>query len=388
MTVDHVSSINMSRVLQMLYTHGQICRPDISAALKMDRSTVSKMVSVLADRSLIQLLDKGDSTPRGGRKPVYLELNHHIGYVIGVELQTDYWVAVMVNLRGEVLHAITGELPPESSIQYTVEQIATAIQRYIQSMESLLLGMVVSVPGIVNPSRGEILRSNPLNIDQPINITTILSERFGVPVLVENDAKSCCWAELFRRRNATVDNFLCVLMEFRRTRMAGAQLKGIGVGLGIVIDGRVHYGPNYSAGEFQSVFCKSPHSTQFSISDADAQRISEDREIFERAFRELSVNVSLLINVFNLSEVVVVGDMLGKENTYGAILQQAIQENWPHDTPATCSVTFTGLGHDTVAFGAACMFIQRLFSVPRYDAQRENHMCGIDLLNTVYPVLG
>jgi len=388
MTIDRVSSINVSRVLHMFYTHGPVCRPDISRMLGVDRSTVTKIVSSLVDRSLVQLLDKRDSTPRGGRKAVFLDFNYDIGHVVGIELQTDSWFAVVVSLRGTVLRTFSGELTNAQGIEPAVQQIAQQLQDSIRSLQITLLGIVVSVPGIVTPHKGQIIRSNPLNIDEPVDITATLRPYFGVPVLVENDANSCCWAELFRRRENAPNDFLCVLVEFRRTKLSDFSHHGIGVGLGIVVDKTVRYGPHHSAGEFQSVFCNSPHSTQFSISDEDAERITESDEVLDRTFHEFALNASLLVNVFDLSEVVVVGDLARKKDSYGAMLQHAIKENWPYDSPPQCAVTFTELGRETVAFGAACMFIQRLFTVPSHDSDQKHQPCGIDLLNSIYQCSG
>ncbi|GAB6090222.1 ROK family protein [Spirochaeta dissipatitropha] len=387
MTVDRVSSINMSRILQMLYNKGTICRPDIAQELRLDRSTVSKMINSLVDRSVIRLLEKGDSTPKGGRKPVFLELNYDLGHVIGIELQTDFWYMVIVNLKGEILFSLAGEHAFESTIDSVIEVIALQAREASKDMDSPLLGVVVSVPGIVKPLEGIVLLSNPLNIYAPVNVASMMNRYFDVPVLIENDANSCCWAELFRQRRDTPDNFLCVLVEFRRTRIGQEEQQGIGVGLGIVINQHVHYGSSFSAGEFQSVFAYGNHSTQFSISDEEAARVSRDDDVLSRVFGEFSDNAALLVNVFNLSEIVIIGDLLHKKEEFTEMMRAAIQAKWPYDTVVDCTVRFADLGRETVAFGAACMFMQRLFSVPRYNSEGDLYPCGVDLLSHVHPLL-
>lgn len=383
MTVDRVSSINMSRILQMLYNKGTICRPDIAQELKLDRSTVSKMINSLVDRSVIHLLDKGDSTPKGGRKPVFLDLNYDLGHVIGIELQTDFWYMVIINLKGDILFSLAGEHSTESTIESVIELVSGHAREASANLSSPLLGVVASAPGIIKPHEGIVMVSNPLNIVSPVNVSAIMKRYFDVPVLLENDANSCCWAELFRRRANVPDDFLCVLVEFRRTRFGQGEHHGLGVGLGIVLNKHVHYGSTSSAGEFQSVFCERPHSTQFSISDEEAERISHDDEVLERTFREFAVNASLIVNVFNLSEIVIVGDISMRKNQFTEIMQEAIQTNWPYDTEASCKVCFTDLGRETVAFGAACMFIQRLFSVPSFNSSSDLYPRGFDLLGQI-----
>jgi predicted NBD/HSP70 family sugar kinase len=385
MTVDRVSSINMSRILHMIYKRGAVCRPDISKELGLDRSTVSKMISTLGEKNVIKLLDKGDSTLKGGRKPIYLDIDYNIGHVIGIEIQTDFWCGVILNLKGDIVKSYFERINKDLSLIAALEEVVFKLKESSMALISPLLGVVVSLPGIINPEKGIMYRSNPLDIHEPINLRKIIEPYFQVPILIENDANCCCWAELFNRRESIVQNFICVLVEFRRTRFGEIAHHGVGVGLGLVLNHQVHYGSNFSAGEFQSVFCNGPHSTQFSISDEDAQRILTDDSVLVRVFNEFAVNVSLLVNVFSLDELVVVGALGDRKELFDGILKEAIQTNWPYDTNATCKVKFTDLGHETVAYGAACMFIQKLFSIPNYDNSSVYCQSGFDLLNQVHP---
>ncbi|KGE72760.1 ROK family transcriptional regulator [Spirochaeta lutea] len=384
MTIDKVSSFNISRVLNCLYHQQPISRIEISRQIGLDRSTVSKIMYTLDDYNIVEPADKGVSTPRGGRRPDFLQLNNKIGFVIGMEVQTDRWFAVGVTIDGSILFTLSETLTEENtSLQQVIEQAMQRLTARCAELPMKPMGVVVTLPGIIDPFQGIILRSNPLNIDETLDLKPIITRYFDVPVLVENDANSCCWGELFKDKLEAAENFLSVLVELRRTRISGAPLQGIGVGLGIVLNKHVHYGKNFSAGEFQSVFCKTFHSTQFSISDEEAAKMVSDEAVLVKTFEELAINLSLLVNTFNLSQVIILGDLSPHRENLSKILQDKIQENWSYDTPAACEVRFTDLGRETVAFGAACMFIERLFSVPTISNTQQAYACGFDLLKTV-----
>lgn len=386
MTIDRVSTINASRVINALYQRGVVSRPELSAALGMDRSTVSKIITTLADRRIITIGAKGSSTSRGGRRPEFLDINHRLGHVVGIELQTDRWFATGIDLRGDTLFALSG-LVPEALERATdvLGDVAGQVAAVVARQSLPCLGAVVAMPGIIDPYAGRIVRSNPLNVFEPLDIEPTIRMALDVPVLVENDANACCWGELFRRRELAEPNFASVLIELRRTRLGERTAGGIGVGIGIVIDRHVHYGAGFSAGEFQSVFHDARGTSQFALDEDEARRIVSDDQILTRVFRELSRNLALLANTMALSEVVLVGDLARYRTTFGAILEEAIQENWSYDTQAQCSVRFTDFGRETVAFGAASMFVERLFGVPEYGRQTRDYLTGLDLLDSVYP---
>ena len=385
MTLDRLSSINVSRVLQAIYQRGTCSRPELSVDLNMDRSTVSKIVGSLADRGIVEIGAKGSSTARGGRRPSFISLNRSAGHVIGIELQTDGWYAVGTDLDGDILFALSGPVAEdEQDALDVIEEVAAQLKPISDRQSIPLLGVVVAMPGIIDPYQATIVQSNPLNIHAPTSIVPPLQKHLPVPVVAENDANACCWGEIFQNRNEVSDNFLCVLVELRRTHLGARRNAGIGVGLGIVIEQHVHYGRDFSAGEFQSVFWNRRSTSQFNLTEEETLHITDDVELLSRVFTELSRNLAVMVNTFNLSEIVIVGDLSAHRERFTDILRFEINDNWSYDTRATCAVRFTDLGRETVAFGAASMFVERLFTVPD---QRQTHRypAGIDLFDIVLP---
>jgi len=73
-----------------------------------------------------------------------------------------------------------------------------------------------------------------------------------------------------------------VLGEFRKGRANRSSYWGIAVGFGFVINGKVHYGTDFSAGEFQSILWAESNQGQFSISDEASRTIRRDPKVLRK----------------------------------------------------------------------------------------------------------
>ena len=153
-----------------------------------------------------------------------------------------------------------------------------------------------------------------------------------------------------------------MLVEFRDLHDRGRIHERTGVGMGIVIGGRVHYGRDFSAGEFRSVFRTPDNQGQFSLSEEEAFRLEEDPAVLARFFRELSRNIAMLVNTFNLDHVFLGGDIERYEREFEPVLAEEIQFNWPYPGDVQCAIRFSSLGEKAVAYGAAGMVLHRLFA--------------------------
>jgi len=123
------------------------------------------------------------------------------------------------------------------------EQIATAVVDAVQQLngdrEVAAAGGVsavgVGVPGLVD--RNGTLRfapNLPGVVEYPVQET--LTQRLGIPVVVDNDANCATWCEF--RMGAASDSHDAVLVTL-----------GTGIGAGIVTNGRLHRGAHGFAGE-------------------------------------------------------------------------------------------------------------------------------------------
>jgi predicted NBD/HSP70 family sugar kinase len=101
------------------------------------------------------------------------------------------------------------------------------------------VGITVAVPGLVEEASGTVVFAPNLGW-QGIPVAHELEARLGVPVLVENESNLAALAEHWTGAAVGIDDFVCVFGE-------------VGVGGGVVLDGRLFRGTHGFGGEFGHV---------------------------------------------------------------------------------------------------------------------------------------
>lgn len=355
--------MNRSRILRAIWYHPNTSRVDAAARLGLDKSTVSSIVSELIDGGLIREAAEGDASPQGGRRPVYLELNAEYGYVLGIELQPEFFRAVLVDLSGTALREWADERPRDDrSFEDYLITLLEEVLDAVRPWRDRLLGIGIAVGGLIDSMRNVINRSIPMKIDAAYDVQTRIADRFDLPISVENDANACAWGELIANRGHPVHDFLYVLVQLGHAVHREHCYGGIGVGIGVAINGTLYPGSRFTAGEFRSVFWNQRSTGQFSLSAEEAARVTVDRAPRRRLFRELAQNLALLVNVFGLDHLFIGGDVMRYQDELTPLIHAEIRNNWPYETEVDCAIRYSSYGHRAVVVGAAAMMLDRLFS--------------------------
>ncbi len=356
--------MNRSRVLRAIWRTPLLSRVDTAALLGLDKSTVSSVVNELVETGIIEEVAQGDASRQGGRRPVLLRINPRHGSVLGMELQPGFYRAAHCDLLGRVLRTWTEDRRREDEGRGFTTFLLTIIEELLVDLgddRRSLLGIGVAMGGLVNSIRNEVAGSIPMKLKQ-YDFQREVSDRTDVPVVAENDANAAAWGELTFHRSTDIHDFLYVLVQMRSSDAGRHLYGGIGVGIGVVINGTLYPGANFTAGEFRSAFYNHQGSGQFSLTDEEAARVAVDATMRERFFRELARNIAVVINVMNLDHLFIGGDILQYRHELETILQEEIERNWPYETPVRCEICFSTFGENAVVYGAAGMMLDRLFS--------------------------
>ncbi len=361
------SPLNLFRVLRAIWTTPGISRSGLSTTLRLDKSTITKIVADLLQKDIVVESAEGDASEKGGRRPVFLGVRRDFGCVVGLEIQTEQYTAVAVDLEGRILYSRSEPLTPDGKpIPSVFLDIMSEVSLDLERKGLEPLGIGVGVSGIVDSANGVIQQSIPLGISTPVEFYSSGARLLGKPLSIDNDANCCCWAELVRNRAVRPREFLFLLGEFRKERVGDVNGAGVSVGLGLVIGGRVHLGASCSAGEFRSVFRTSETRSQFSLPDETMRRAAHDEAAFREVAREIGRNVALLVNTLDLSHVFIGGSVEKHRSILIPILEEEVQKNWPYGKkPLT--IEMSELGELIVAYGAASMVLEEMFSLPEIE---------------------
>ncbi|HHU35851.1 MAG TPA: ROK family transcriptional regulator [Treponema sp.] len=380
-------SINTSRVLRTIWQNPDVSRIKVAEMLGLDRSTVTKIIQSVLERDIVLTAGKREKQSGVGRRQVSLRVNTDIGVVLGLEIQTSHYRVVVTTIYGEVLHSFFGkfEANHENLITHAVSLINTA-KKFIDDKNLFLLGIGIGVPGIVDPYTGIIIRSNPLNIQEPFDLKKELILHFDEYVFIENDANCCCWGELAFHPESRERNFLTVLGEFRYVVEGSKELRGLAMGLGLVVRERVLHGDHFTAGEYRSVYATS-QTGQFIVPWSELCHIPEDKKILEDVYRELTTNLAFLVNTIDLTKIVFAGDIVDHPGNIKELMSKAIEDSWVYDLDRNFIIGFSEFGENSVSIGAAGLFIEKLFSVPDM-ADRFQELVGYDLYEYILTLKG
>ena len=379
--------INSSRILQHVRLNRGKSRISISEELELDRSTITKVMRQLIECGLVRTTGKYREKPGAGRMATGLEINPGFALVLGIEVQTEFFRTVLVDLDGTILES--GQTPYVLERASLADQLLGIIdaERLKAAAHGLpLAGVGIGLSGIVDAYEGIIINSNPLGITEPLGLKEALEGRCPEPVFVENDANCCCWAEMAFRRTTPDRNFMALLGEFRNVDVAADSASGTALGIGIVIRDSVLHGDSFTAGEFRSLkydHTKPSHS-QFSITDEEAARLPDDKEVLARVFSEIAWNVSLLVNCLDITKIVIAGDFARYARELAPMIRDAIDANWLYSTKKDCQVMYSPDEELSVCIGAAGLFIQKLFSVPGMTDHTDEEV-GFILLERILP---
>jgi predicted NBD/HSP70 family sugar kinase len=352
-----------ARIVRTVWQNPRISRVGIAERLGLDKSTVTNQVARLIDIGVIEEMDEGSAGTRGGRRPIHLAINRSFGRVIGLEIQIESYVAVVVDLAGEILGETRGVLPEGwSSRPGAMLDLVRSCSEKLCPRGERLLGVGVGMAGLVDLKKGRIRYSVPLGISSSVDFNAEVASKMPVPCIIENDANCCAWGELAFNRTESLRDFLFALIEFRRDPQSIGKSGGMGVGFGIVLGGRVYSGSHGNAGEFRSSFCEGRGDLQLSMPQSVLSRFDTDPEVLSSAADELARNMAMLVNTMDFERVYVGGDIEALDVDFPGMLRKRLEENWMYPIAKDVDIRYSSLGGRAVAYGAAGMILNRIIS--------------------------
>jgi predicted NBD/HSP70 family sugar kinase len=235
-------SANERSILGLLLSSDQpMNRAAIADAIGLTLQSVSRLVESMIERDLLYIGERVARQGPGSPSPAVM-VNGDAAYAIGLSITTDRISATILNLRGDRLGVIA-TLPSSSSRDAILDSCAELVENLLVAHvkdRSRVIGIGLVMTGFFVDER----RVNPpelLAALAHIDLPSLLQERCGYPVILENDGTAV----------ATAETFLGV---GRRYPTFGYLYFSAGIGGGIVLDGQVIRGWRGNACEMRSMF--------------------------------------------------------------------------------------------------------------------------------------
>ncbi|MEV4806701.1 ROK family transcriptional regulator [Nonomuraea sp. NPDC049421] len=225
--------INDRAALDLLLATGPMTRGQIGVLTGLSKVTASQTLARLEERGLVEVV----GTQAGGRGPnaALYSVIPSSAYVAGLEVGPELISAAVADIHGRTISEVVVEPAADDDPVSVVHDAIVKACRGAKVSLSKLRGVVIGTPGVVDPRSGDVRFS----FDLPgwhEGIHEALAGDLRRKVTIENDVNLAAIAERADGAAKGLDDF--VLLWASR-----------GLGLAIMLGGRLHRGRSGSAGE-------------------------------------------------------------------------------------------------------------------------------------------
>ncbi|MDT0642730.1 ROK family transcriptional regulator [Zunongwangia sp. F363] len=392
--VERKKHLQKIKILQNIYFQGPQTNTDICENFNISSPTSIRLLNQLIEEDWIKKDGRGKSV--GGRKPELYALREQKFYIVGVQLER-------FKIKMAIFDNLNNKLKEYEKIPFKIEEEKSIVDHLFETTSNLikelgidaeyLLGIGISMPGLVSSREGKNF-TYFLDEEQTESLDQALKRRFNKPVFILNDAKSACLAEFNFGLASDKKNVLVISMDW-------------GIGLGIIIEGKVHQGSTGFSGEFghiplidDGLLChcgkrgcletvasglalsrmakegiKAGESSILNrLSENEIERI-QPQTIIDAANKgdqfainilsEVGINlgkgIAILIQLFNPELIILEGKFAEAQQFITTPIQQSINTYCMAQLREKTTISLSTLGNDSVLLGAVATVMENIF---------------------------
>jgi len=276
------------RIITHYIYSGNSTLTDLSKELDLSVPTVTKFVSEMCEEGYINEYGKLETT--GGRHPILYGLNPESGYFIGVDIKKFAVNIGLINFKGDMVD-LKMDIPYKlENTPEALEELCRIISNFIKKTKiktDKILNININISGRVNPELGYSFSHFNFS-ERPL--AEILTEKIGYQISIDNDTRAMTYGEFLRGCVKGEKDIIFVNISW-------------GLGIGIIIDGKVYTGKSGFSGEFghvnvfdNEILC---HCGKKGCLETEASGSALHRILLERIKNGAS---SILSNRINTSE--------------------------------------------------------------------------------------
>ena len=220
--------------LRLIDQSNAITITEIAKELNISVPKATELVSSMVEENILKDEGKQDST--GGRRANAFGLMANAGYFLGIDIKLHHVNFGLMDLK-------KGMVTLEEKVPYRLMNTEDALLELFQMIQHFLeqhqqykknlIAIGLNIPGRINPRTGH--NYNHFNFrEEPLS--EIIYEKFGIPTTIENDSKAMVFGEFFHADASNEKNAILINLDY-------------GIGMGILIDGKIYHGKSGFSGE-------------------------------------------------------------------------------------------------------------------------------------------
>ncbi|WP_338224500.1 ROK family transcriptional regulator [Algoriphagus confluentis] len=233
--VEIKSYLNKIKIIKNLYSKGANTASEICNEVGISLPTVNALLNDLMNSG--EVIKQGRAESQGGRKPDLYRLAADAFYVLSVDLSKFNVCLALYSCQHELAFEKESFKITLNNEKETFDDLGDKIDHYLSKTgiePQKIIAIGVSMPGLVDSVAG--INYTYLRFGKKTLLEN-LESRFQKKVFLENDARAMTLAEFKFGAENSHKNVLGLFI-------------GWGIGLGIIIDGKIYQGSSGFAGEF------------------------------------------------------------------------------------------------------------------------------------------
>ncbi|TNM41876.1 ROK family protein [Nocardioides albidus] len=372
-------------LLALLRSGRASTRSDLRALTGLSRTAVVARVGALADAGLLVLGAELAST--GGRPPGSLVFNTRAGVVLAAAIGRSRSQLAVFDLGGAELASSALDHEVGAGPDAVLPGVADHLRDLLTPDLPPVLGIGVSLPGVVDPERGVSVDTPVMAGWDGVPLAPYLEKVADAPLLIANDADTLARSEYLGHAR-TIRDLLVVKAS-------------TGIGLGVLADGRIISGSWGGAGDIGhtkipeaagrpcrcgDVGCLETIAAGWSlvarlreegrevdhVRDLVAHALAGDpeaKQLLRESGRMLGEVLAVAINLLNPRAIVLGGDMAAAYDVYAAGVREAVYAR--SSALATRELQFlpSTYGDRAGLVGCAALALEAVLSPAAVDAR-------------------
>lgn len=367
---------NKAQILRCVKAKQVVSKRELAEELGLSTTTVSTFIRELEQENLIQ--NSGTARSTGGRRSLLYQLNPDYCYTLGLDLQVDRIVGVILDFKGDI--RAEKEIPFREQDEWKVVPLLKSFITDLLTEHEIpwpkLGGIGIGVPGVLSNEAESIDFAPNLgwkNVDLPAMLA------LDKPVYLENEANAGALGEVVFGLGQNVAHLAYISV-------------GMGIGCGLIIDHKLFAGHLRNAGEFGHMTvepegfpcrcgnkgCWEVYASNSAALRMYTERTNNDRitfleflhrchendphatEVLQTVTTYLGLGIASVINGLNPEMVIIGGEITNVKSLIFNSLLREIKERTLEKSFTGVRLEFSQLGNKAAALGMGTIVLEKI----------------------------
>ncbi|WP_031426470.1 ROK family protein [Flavimarina sp. Hel_I_48] len=234
--VDRKKYLQKLRIIKHLFLNGDTSNAGICSRFSLSLPTSMGLINQLLSEGMIA--KKGQGKSEGGRKPDLYGLVDDSFFVLSIHIGRYGLKLALIDNNHRLIaeNSLSLDISKAFDIVDILHENSLELLKNANLDLKQIMGVGISMPGLVSTHEGKNF-TYYLKEQEPESLREKLARKFDKSIVILNDAKSACLAEYRFGQAKDRNNALVISMDW-------------GIGLGIIMGGKIQDGASGFSGEF------------------------------------------------------------------------------------------------------------------------------------------